>query len=66
MGCSLPFECLPPSPECWCKTIKIVEPLRQRAMTRYADYFCTTCLSLMFFSSNQLPTMWGMDLREHL
>jgi len=64
--CSLPFECLAPSSECWCKTIKPFQPVRQQAMTQYADCLCKTCLSLKFFPPDQLQRAWGIGRRERL
>gem|GEM_PF-3361153 len=57
--CSLPFECLAPSPECWCKTIKPFHPVCEQAVKQYGGCVCKTCSSFMFYHTNQLRTVWG-------
>src|SRR5215831_3089092 len=64
--CGRPFERLAPSPECWCKTIKLLQPIRDQPMTQYAGCVCKTCLSLKFFPPNQLRSVWGIGRRERL
>src|SRR5215831_5357680 len=56
--CSLPFECLAPSSECWCQTIKVFPRIHDQATKQYADCLCKLRLSLMFFPPDQLCSAW--------
>jgi len=65
-NCSLPFECQAQSLECWCKTVKMWQPIRQQLAEKYDGCLCKTCLSLAFYTPNQLRTVWGLDGKGHL
>jgi len=58
--CSLPFECLAPSPECWCKTIKPFQPVCEQSVMRYGGCICKACSSQMFYHPNHLRSEWGL------